>query len=63
MFSVRHGPIASHTKVNRVVIVRKRSTVHNYINLSMCIPVIKVESCRRGLSGAQFQTQAAQILG
>ena len=40
MFSVRQGPIESHVKVNRVLIVRKRSTVHNYITLSMCIPVL-----------------------
>ena len=63
MFFVRQGPIECHTKVNRVVIVRKRSTVHNYIVLAMCVPVIYVEFCRRGLSSAQFQTPAAQILG
>ena len=40
MFFVRQGPVESHTKVNRVVIVRKRSTVHNYIELSMYVPVI-----------------------
>ena len=63
MFSARQGSIESHTEVNRVVIVRKRSTVHNYIELSMCVLVIYVESCRRSLSGAHFQTPAAQVLG
>ena len=58
MFFVCQGPVESHTKVHRVVIVRKRRTVHKYIKLSMCVPVI-----RRCLSSAQFQTPAAQILG
>ena len=39
-FFVHQGPVESHTKVNRIVIVRKRSTVHNYIELSMYVPVI-----------------------
>ena len=63
MFFLRQRPVESHTKVDRVVTVRKRSTVHKYIELSMCVPVIEVECCRRGLSSAQFQTPAAQVLG
>ena len=39
-FFVHQGPVESHTKVNRVVIVRKRSTVHNYIELSVYVPII-----------------------
>ena len=40
MFFVRQGPSESHTKVDWIVIVRKRSTVNNYVKLSMCIAVI-----------------------
>ena len=40
VFFVRQRPVESHTKVDRVVTVRKRSTVHKYIELSMCVPVI-----------------------
>ena len=61
MFSLHQGPIESHTKVNWVVIVRKRSTVHNYIELSMCIPVIYVETCHRGLSGAIQSSKVINI--
>ena len=49
--------------VNRAVIIRKKSTVHNYIELSMCVPVIHMECCRRGLGSAKFQTPATQVLG
>ena len=40
MLFVRQVPVDSQNKVIRVVIIRKRSTVHIYIRLSMCIPFV-----------------------